>query len=161
MLTMKLTSKIIFVLGVCSFLMLYSGCNKKHPAPPSITDQQIDLLGKSVWKVTAVTKDAVDQIADYATFTMTITGTKGATSVKYSTSGGKSGFKYPWAANGTLTFDTVNPATTLTRDDTPAVIVTYAATATQLTMSFNYSGPGFTATRSQVVTGQWVFTFSH
>jgi hypothetical protein len=158
---MKVAGKIVFILGVSCFLMLNSGCKKHNSEPEPVTDQQIDILSKSTWKVTAVTKDNVDQMADYGTFQLTLSGTKGQNLVSYSTSGGKSGFKYPWAANGTLTFDATNPKTSVTRDDN--VVITYGADAasTQLTMSFNYTGPGFTAARSQVVTGQWLFTFSH
>ncbi len=159
-LTMKLAFKTIFILGVSCSLLFYSGCSSKHPAPPVITDLQIDLLTKSVWKATAVTKDGKDVLSpDYSSFTMTLTGTKGQTApfVNFTT-GGRTGTKYPWATTGKLTFDATNPATTLGRDD--GVTVTYAATATQFTMSFTYNGPGFNA-RTGVVTGLWQFTFSH
>ena len=155
---MKLAVKIIFLLGVSCSLMLYSGCSKKHPAPPSITDQQLDLLTKSAWKVTAATKDNVDvKSPDYSSFQLTLSGAKGQKTIDYTTSG-RTGTKYPWAQSGKFVFDDNSPATTLTRDD--GVIVTYAATATQLTMSFDYSGPGFNA-RTDIVTGNWLFTFSH
>ena len=157
---MKSAGKIIFILGVCGSLMFYSGCSKKNPAAPSITDQQLAILTKGTsvtWKVSAVTKDNIDEKnPDYASFAMTLTGAIGSTDVGYSTAG-RTGTKYPWAAqNGKLTFDTTNPATTLLRDD--GVVVTYAVTASQLIMSFNYSGPGFNA-RTSVVTGIWQFTF--
>ena len=139
--------------------MLYSGCSKKHPAPPSITDQQIDLLTKGAWKVTAATKDNVDEMAIYGNVVMTITGAKGQTAtpitMTYTISGRTSTKKYPWQASGKFDFDPTDPATILTRDG--AEVVTYAVTATQLTMSFNYGGPGFIA-REGVVTGNWLFT---
>lgn len=157
---MKLLSvKIILLFGVCGSLMLYSGCSKKHPAPPSITDTQLTLL-KQTWKVTVVTKDGVDQMADYGGFTLTFTGDLGQTNIGFTRAGG-TGTKYPWPATGTLVFDATNPQTTLTRTDptipvTPAIVITYAVTTSKLTMSFGYSGDGFS--RQMVVTGAWQFT---
>ena len=156
---MKLAVKITFILGAFCFLMLNSGCSKKHPAPPSITDQQIALLTKATWKVTDAKLDGVSQMADYSTFTITFTKTD-ATHIHAKTAN-RTGTKYPWAVESDLTFDATNPATTLNRDDTPVpVIITYSVTADLLQMSFDYNGPGFNA-RTSVVTGQWTFSFGH
>ena len=154
---MKLAVKITFILGAFCFLMLNSGCSKKHPAPPSITDQQIALLTKATWKVTDAKLDGVSQMADYGTFTFTFTKTD-ATHLHVKTAG-RTGTKYPWAADtNNLTFDAANPATTLNRDD--GVVITYSATADLLQMSFDYNGPGFNA-RTSIVTGQWTYSCSH
>jgi hypothetical protein len=154
---MKFAGKILFALGIVAFLMMYSGCKKHQTEPEPITDQQLDLLTKAPWKVTAVTLDGVDKKSDYANFQLTMTGTKGQTTFNFTTSGRPS--LSPWPASGNFTFDGTNPATTLSRNDTPPVSVTYAATATNLTMSFQFSGNGYTA-RIGNVKGVWNFTFS-
>ncbi len=155
-LTMKLTGKIIFIAGVVCFMMTYSGCKKHHDEPIPITDQQLDLLSKTAWKVTAVTLDGTDKMSDYSSFTITFSGTKGQATFNYTTAGRTPSPLYPWAKTGTLTFDGTGPATKLTRDD--AVPITYAVTATQLTASFLFSGNGYAA-RVGNVQGAWIFTF--
>lgn len=154
---MKLAAKIALLVGVVCLLTLNSGCKKKDPEPPSVTDQQIEILTKSEWSVTVAELDGVSQMADYGSFKMTISGSKGQKTIDYSTTG-RTGTKYPWAQHGSFTFSDTNPATTLSRDD--GVSITFSATATQLQMSFNYSGPGFNA-RTGIVTGAWTFTFTH
>jgi len=113
---MKFASKIVLALGIVCFLMMYAGCKKHKDEPVPFTDQQLDLLNKAVWKVTAVTLGGVDKMSD--------------------------------------------STTNLSRNDTPPVIVQYAVTATNLNMSFSFTGNGYT-NRTANVTGDWIFTFGH
>ncbi len=154
---MKFAGKIVFALGIVGSLMMYSGCKKHHTEPEPIPDKQLGLLSTGPWKVTAVTLDGVDKKADYANFTLTMSGTKGQTTFNFTTAGRPT--LSPWPASGNFTFDDTNPSTTLSRNDTPPVAVTYSATATQLIMSFTFSGNGYTA-RVGNVKGVWNFTFS-
>jgi hypothetical protein len=107
--------------------------------------------------------DGVDKIAagEYTTaFTLTLSGTVGALAsapFNYTTTNPAVKLS-PWAASGTFTFDAISPSTIVKRDD--ATVVTYTASDTQLTMSFNFSGAGFPRGRAEVVKGQWEFTFS-
>jgi hypothetical protein len=135
---------------------MYAGCKKHNPAPVPVTDQQLDLLTKSTWKVTTVTLGSVPKTSDYPNFTLTITGTKGQTIFNFTTAGRPS--LSPWPASGNFTFDADAPLTKLSRNDTPPVAIQYAATATNLTMSFSFAGNGYT-NRVGNVTGDWVFTF--
>jgi hypothetical protein len=153
---MKLAGKIVFSLGIVCFLFMYAGCKKHNPAPVPVTDQQLDLLTKGPWKVTAVTLDGTTQMTDYANFALSLTGTKGQTIFNFTTAGRPS--LSPWPASGTFTFDATSPATLLSRNDNPPVAVTYAATSTQLTMSFSFAGAGY-INRVGNVKGVWVFTF--
>ena len=144
---MKIAGKIAFAVGIVCFLMMYSGCKKHKDEPEPVTDVQLKLLTNTfaptgqVWSVTAVTLDGVDKKSDYTSFKLTLTGIKGQTQFSFATAGRPA--LSPWPASGNFTFDATNPATTLSRDDTPPVTVTYAATATQLTMSFTFSGAGY------------------
>ncbi len=155
---MKAAGQLLTLLGVVALLSLNSGCKPAHHDPEPVTDQQLDLLSKGPWKATAVTLDGVDKMGDYPAFQLTMTGTKGSTTFNFTTSGRPS--LSAWPASGNFTFDATAPSTTLTRNDTPPVIVTYAATETSLSMSFQFSGNGYTS-RVGNVKGQWVFTFSH
>ena len=155
---MKFAGKIALALGIVCFLMTYSGCKKKKEEPVPIADQQLDLLTKAPWKATGVTLDNVNKMSDYANFTLTMTGTKGNPQFSFSTAGRPS--LSPWPANGNFTFDTASPASKLSRNDTPPVAVNYTATASTLTMSFNFTGAGYTA-RVGSVKGDWTFTFGH
>lgn len=154
---MKFASKIMLLIGISCGLMLYSGCKKKEPAPEPVTDQQLDLLTKGPWKISAVTRDNVNEISNYTGFTLTLTGTKGQTTFGFST-GGRPVLS-AWPSTGNFTFDATNPTTVLSRNDTPPVSVTYSVNSTQLTMSFQYSGGGYPA-RVGVVSGLWNFTFT-
>jgi hypothetical protein len=149
---MKLSVKLFAAMALACVLLTYSSC-KHHtdPAPP-ITDTQIDLLIGKTWKVAAVTKDDVAQTG-YTGFTLTFTGSHGASSVSFTTANRPP--KSPWPASGTFTFSTASPQTSFTRDD--GVAFTYSVTASQLQMVFDYNGDGFT--RVAEVKGKWNFTF--
>jgi len=154
---MKFAGKIVISAGILCVLMMYSGCKKDNPPPVLVTDQQLDLLSKGPWKATAVTLDGADKKADYAVFELTMTGTKGQTTFNFTCAGRPT--LSPWPQSGNFIFDATTPTTTLTRNDTPPVTVTYAVTATNLTMSFQFSGNGYNA-RVGNVKGVWNFTFS-
>jgi len=149
---MKLAGKTLFSLLVFGVLLSYSGCKDKKSEPEPITDQQIEKLSKP-WTIDAVTLDGVVKTSDYANFTLTLSGTKGTTSIGYTTTNRPS--LSPWASSGSFTFDATTPETKMTRDD--GVPVTYSVSDTQLQTSFQYSGAGFS--RVSAVKGQWVFTF--
>ncbi len=154
---MKLAGKVLLSLVVFGVLLSYTGCKKKKGDPEPITDQQIEKLSKP-WKVDAVTLDGVLQngtngTSDYTNFTITLSGTKGTTSIGYTTTNRPS--LSPWASSGSFTFDATTPETKLIRDDT--VPVTYSVSDIQLQTSFQYNGIGFS--RVSAVKGQWVFMF--
>ena len=149
---MKLAGKVLLSLVVFGVLLSYTGCKKKKGDPEPITDQQIEKLSKP-WKIDVVTLDGVVKTSDYTNFTITLSGTKGTTSIGYTTTNRPS--LSPWASSGSFTFDATTPETKLIRDDT--VPVTYSVSDTQLQTSFQYNGAGFS--RVSAVKGQWVFTF--
>jgi hypothetical protein len=122
-----------------------------------VTDEQLDLLTKAPWKVAAVTLDGVDKMADYTNFRLTLTGTKGQTTFNFATFGRPS--LGPWSLSGQFTFDGTSPTSKLSRNDTPAVSVTYVVSAANLTMSFQFNGLGYVG-RIASVNGTWNFTFS-
>jgi hypothetical protein len=154
---MKLTLKSLVVLALAGVLLTYSGC-KKHPETPvPITDTQITALSKT-WKVISVTRDATDETTDYASFQLTLSGTLGTQIVNYSCSARPS--LSAWPASGSFTFSTTTPTTNLTRDASGAdpIPVVYSVSSAQLILTFTYNGAGYS--RTDEVTGAWVFTLA-
>ena len=148
--------KSLLLMASVGVLFTLSNCGSPSPAPEPVADQQLAKLSK-VWKVTNVKLGGADKTTAYPGFQLTVTGTKGATSFGYTTSGRPS--LSPWKANGTWAFG-VEPLTMLVRDpDNTAdkLDMTYTVNEATLTISFTYQGAGYT--RVDVVKGAWVFTF--
>lgn len=149
--------KILTLIGLVAVLLTYSNCGD-DPAPPEpLTDVQLGKLAKT-WKINTVTLDGVDKKADYPTFTLTLTGTKGNTSFGYTTSGRPT--LSPWKASGSWEFGTA-PETQMIRDKGTAdeLAMTYAVTETTLSITFTFNGAGYPA-RTGVVKGVWIYTFN-
>ena len=131
---------------------LFSDCKKSSGPGQSPQDAQLVKLSKT-WKVTGtndVTLDGTPQTG-YGSFTLTVNGTAGQTTFGYTTAGRPT--LSPWPGSGTFTFGS-DFATQLTRDD--ALAITYSVSDTQLQLTYNYTGNGFSRTNN--VKGNWVFT---
>ena len=155
---MKVLKFLVAVFAVGT-LFTFANCGGSNPPAEPIADKQLRLLTQT-WKLTGVTLDGVDQKVNYPNFTLTISGTRGATSFNYKADGRPTSLS-PWKASGTWKFGT-DPATQITRDpDVTAdtLDMTYNVTdpAATLSIQFNFQGPGYT--RTGQVKGNWVFTF--
>jgi hypothetical protein len=154
---MKIT-RILSSLVITAVVLFISSCGpESHPEPP-IEEVQLAKLANT-WKISEVKLDDVSKKADYANFQLTISGTAGASSFGYSTTGRPS--TSPWPASGTWTFG-ANPETQVIRDSgADKLDITYAVNSdgTQLQLSFDFSGTGYPARVSNVV-GKWVFNFT-
>ncbi len=149
---MKIFKAMLVVIALGS-LLTYSGCKKNSGPGQTPQDAQLVRLSKT-WKFSKVTLDGVDQTG-YTNFQLTISGTAGQTTFGYTCSGRPA--LSPWPASGTFTYgDGTAFSTSLKRDD--ALPITYSVDdkATQLQLTFNYSGNGFS--RVDNVKGNWVFT---
>jgi hypothetical protein len=142
---------VLALLGVATSFWQCGG----DPAPAEDPkDAQLKKLSQT-WKATAVTFNSTP-ITGYENFQITMTGTVGQSTFNYNTTGRPSGILTPWAASGTFTFGT-DFSTVLNRDD--GTVVTYSVTATQLQMTFTYTGAGYTGSRVNNVNGSWSFVF--
>lgn len=165
---MKVARFLIAIIAIGS-LFTFSNCGDSKPAAEPIPDKQFRLLSENnrVWKLTGVTldgtslfKSSTNPTAPYDnTFTLTISGTKGAASFNYAVAGRPA--LSPWKASGTWKFGT-DPVTQITRDPditTDKLEMTYNVTdpAATLSIQFNFQGTGYT--RTDQVKGNWVFTF--
>lgn len=158
---MKHIIKLILIAGVFGVFLVSQGCKKDKGPGESIEDIQLGKLSK-VWTIdtaSPVTLDGATQTG-YDNFTLTISGTAGNTSFGYSVAGSPT--PNPWPASGLWSFGGV-PETEIVRDpDTNDVLnMTYSVSATQLQITFNFTGTGYPGTgRTSNVNGQWVFTFN-
>jgi hypothetical protein len=147
--------RILSLISLVAILLTYSSCGGDDPAEESVSDVQLGKLSKT-WKINTVTLDGVDKIADYASFQLVMSGTKGNTSFGYSTSGRPA--LSPWKASGSWEFGTP-VETQIFRDKgtTDELAMTYAVTETTLSITFTFNGAGYS--RTGVVKGQWIYTF--
>jgi hypothetical protein len=153
--------RILALVSITAVLLTYAGCNGKDPDPEPIADVQFDKL-KKTWKINTVTLDGTDKNLPpndvYKDFQLTFSGTKGTPPFDYSTSGRPS--LSPWPASGKWDFGTA-VETQMIRDKGTAdeLAITYAVTESTLTITFNFTGTGYSA-RTGVVSGDWVFNFT-
>ena len=150
--------RILSLLGLVAILLTYSSCGGDDPASESVSDVQLGKLSKT-WKINTVTLDGVDKKADYASFQLVMSGTKGNTSFGYSTSGRPA--LSPWKASGSWEFGTP-VETQIIRDKGTAdeLAMDYKVTdgtAPTLEIKFTFNGAGYS--RTGVVKGLWVYTF--
>lgn len=156
--------KLLVLIAAVGTLFTFSNCGGGGSTPEPVTDQQLTKLTKT-WKLTAVTLGGVDKSAFYSTsgnnqFKLTITGTKGASTFAYTTTGNPPSGSV-WKGSSDWKFGT-DPLTMIKRDLalTPPLEVTYTVTSTTLEIRFTFSGPGYTNQgRTEETAGNWVFTF--
>jgi hypothetical protein len=159
---MKILFKSAIVVMALATLLTYSGCDPGGPGDPTVEEVQLAKLSGS-WAVSAsqastdVKLNAVSQKTDYNSFTLTLTGTPGATSFGYTTTGRPAKLN-PWPSSGTWKFSTNSPETTVIRDPGGAdeLEMTYTVSDTQLEITFTFAGAGYSRTKQ--VQGTWVFT---
>lgn len=151
---MKSTVKAILMGAVFAIFLISQGCKKDSGPGETIEDIQLGKLSKT-WSFSSVQLDGVDQTG-YDNFSLTISGTAGNTSFGYSVSGSPT--PNPWPASGTWSFG-ATPETQIVRDPGTAdeLDLTYSVSATQLQITFNFSGSGYPGGRTSNVNGQWVF----
>ena len=154
---MKSFRVILLFLSVGILFTLTNCGSDSKPAEP-IADQQLTKLSKT-WKLTSVTLDGTAVTTpSYSAFQLVMTGTKGATSFGYTTSGRPS--LSPWKTSGTWSFVNGQETTMITRDPdnaTDKLDMTYVVSESALEISFNFQGAGYT--RVDQVKGNWVYKF--
>lgn len=151
--------KFILLLLCVGALFSLTNCGSDSKPTESISDQQLTKLSKT-WKLTSVTLNGTAVTTpSYAAFQLVVSGTKGATSFGYTTSGRPT--LSPWKASGTWSFVTGQETTLITRDPdntSDKLEMTYLVSESTLELSFNFTGPGYQG-RTDQVAGNWVFKF--
>jgi hypothetical protein len=167
-------SRILITVFSFGTILTFSGCGKSSPGE-TISEKQFDLLSTKTWSVAnggSVSLGGVDQTSTWSGFTLTISGTKTASTFSYVCTGRPA--LGPWPAGGgasglgTWAFGT-DPTTQIIRDPndtngntlpmTYTVTAASGSTAATLQISFTFtptsSNPGYTRTSN--VGGAWVF----
>jgi hypothetical protein len=139
-------------IAVLGTIVALSGCGGGKGNVESTTDKQLSLLSKT-WKVSSVTQDSNAPTDDWSNFTITISGTKGSKTFDYSCSGRPA--LSPWKVSGSFQFDDAQPTSIVKRDDGASVTYSVDPASANLTMSFTFSGTGYS--RVANVSGDWVF----
>lgn len=157
---MKILSRILSLLVIASLGLAYVGCGGKDKGEDDVEKTQLAKLA-AVWTVSSVTLDGAPR-TDFPGLTLTISGTFDSTNPKgpynYSFTGTRPN-PSPWPVNGQWSFG-ANTLTQLVRHDNPDLDMSYELTDSQLTISFNYTGEGFTGSRVSQVKGNWTFVFT-
>lgn len=159
-----------FVLTVLSLgvIFSFSGCGGKGGGGETTQDKQFGMLSTKTWNISSVFLGGVDQTSTWTGFKLVISGTKGSSTFSYNTATGTRPTLGPWPSGGgvgglgTWAFGN-DPVTNIIRDPGKAdeLPMTYAVTATTLTISFPYSGAGYGPNqRTGNIGGNWVFTFN-
>jgi hypothetical protein len=156
--------KLLVLMVAVGALFTFSSCGGDGTTPEPPADQQLTKLSKT-WKLTAVTLDGATMASFYKVtgtdqFKLTITGTKGASTFAYTTTGNPPSGSV-WKGSSDWRFGT-DPLTMIKRDLalTTPLDVTYTVTTTTLEIRFTFSGAGYTSQgRTEQTNGAWVFTF--
>jgi hypothetical protein len=158
---MKFYLKPVLSVVALAILLGYSGCGGGKEPGPSDEEKALTALS-ATWKVsgtnTDVTLNGVSRKADYANFTLTVSGTAGAATYGYTTAGRP--VLSAWPSSGSWKFGDVI-ATDIIRDpgDTNKELdMHYTVSDTQLELTFIYDKAG--ESRTSQVTGTWVFRLS-
>jgi len=152
-------TKVFIMLALLGVALSFWQCGDDSAPAVDPQDEQLTKLSQT-WQASAVTfasGGSPQPVTGYDNFAITLSGTAGQSTFNYTVTGRPSGILTPWNGSGTFTFGT-DFATTLTRDD--GTVVTYSVSATQLQMTFVYTGAGYTGSRVNNVNGSWTFTFA-
>ena len=152
---MKSLFKISLVALSFIVLVTYSGCKGKKQTDPSVEEVQLKALSKS-WKVSSVTHNNTIDIAYTSSFILTISGTAGSSSFGYTVSGRPA--TSPWLGTGSWSFgSTVESQIVRDKGTADELPITYSVSDTNLKLSFDFSGPGYSNSKVENVAGPWVF----
>jgi hypothetical protein len=159
--TMNHLSKFCFLLILVSITALNSSCDGSDDPDKSEEEIQLDKLKAATWQLISA-NDGNDRTNEYPGMTLTFSGTfTSAGTYAYTSSATSWPSASPWKEDDSWKFVSGSVTNKIIRlsDDTE---MTYALANSdkQLTISFNYAGPGFNNGRVEEVEGDWVFTFT-
>ncbi len=160
--------RFLFLLGAVGGLLTFSNCGGGGSTPEPVADQQFTKLSSKTWTISSVSLDGTDRTAEYQAgvtgdagpMKLTISGTKGNASTYAYAVAGRPALS-PWPKSGTWQFGT-DPTQNIIRDKgtSSELAVNYATDGTTLTITFTYSGNGYSNPRVGVVAGGWTFKFT-
>jgi hypothetical protein len=158
---MNLLARIVYFLFFVSIAVVNSSCDGSDDPEKSEEEIQLDKLKASQWTLLSAS-DGTDRTSEYPGMTLTFTGSFSAGGTyAYTSSATDWPSASPWNDEDSWKFVSGSVSNKLIRlsDDTE---MTYLLSNSdkQLSLSFNYTGPGFNNARVEEVEGDWVFTFT-
>lgn len=151
--------RVLSLLLVSAVLLTYMGCDGGGSTPEPIEDVQFTKLAKT-WKISTVSRNSVDQTANYTGFQLVLGGIKGTPPFSYTTTGRPS--LSPWPASGTWEFGSAVETQILRYNtiDDDVRDITYTVTESTLTLTFTYPDGQDGYSRTKEIQGPWIFTFT-
>lgn len=157
---MKIAARLlVMVVLLGGTVVLLSNCKGKDPAPASKEKTQLEKL-VTTWNLTTVTLDGSPR-TDFTDVVLTLNGNYVADGGSYTyTTTGTFPNPSPWEKIGEWKFGP-NPETQIVRiSDSQSMNYSLSSNNTVLTITFTYSGQGFTGGRVNEVEGNWSFEFT-
>lgn len=158
--TMNRLNRLFYLLLLVSVAVFNSSCDNDDDPGKTEEELQLDKLKAATWQLISA-NDGTDRTSEYPGMTLTYSGSfsNGGT-YAYSSSATSWPSASPWKKDDSWKFvaGSVNSKLIRLSDDTE---MTYTLTNSdkQLTLTFEYAGPGFNNARVEEVEGTWVFTF--
>ena len=154
-------SRLFFLSLLVGVTIFSSSCDNDDDPGKTEEETQLEKLKAAPWQLISA-NDGTDRTSEYPGMTLTYSGSfsTGGT-YAYTSSATSWPSASPWKQNDSWKFVAGSTSRKLIRlsDDTE---MTYALSNShkQLTLTFDYAGPGFNNGRVEEVEGQWVFTFT-
>lgn len=158
---MKIFSRFLSLLIISGLSLFYAGCGGSSSSTDPAEKVQLAKLS-TTWTIYSATLDGAVRTGDFDKLTLTVGGTFSTATPKgpYTyTCGGTRPNPSPWPASGTWKFGSDAKTDLLRNDPDGDLAMTYEATDTQLTITFNFTGTGFAGSRANQVVGNWEFVF--
>ncbi|MEJ1237606.1 hypothetical protein WBG78_05745 [Chryseolinea sp. T2] len=157
---MKFVTKWSSFITLFAAILVLSSCGGDDPEK-SEEEVQLEKL-KGTWTMASVQNDGVDRSDEYPGMKITLSGTyvSGGTYDLTSSATDWPSLS-PWKASDKWKFNSANVSSIIVRvTDNLDMNYTLGNSDKQLTITFNYSGPGFNNSRTSSVSGSWTFTFT-
>lgn len=154
-------TRIFSLLILVSAGLFYASCDGSEGGDKTEEEIQLDKLKAGQWTLFSA-NDGTDRTTEYPSMTLTMSGSFSAGGTySYTSSATTWPTVSPWKKDDTWKFQSASVGNTIIRlsDDQ---VMTYELTNSdkQLTISFNYTGPGFNNSRVASVEGAWTFVFT-
>jgi len=158
---MNLITRIFSLLLLVSAVVFFSNCGGGDDPTTSEEEIQLDKLKAGTWTLISAS-DGSDRTSEYPGMTLTYSGSFSAGGTySYSSTATSWPSISPWEDAGTWKFVSGSVSNKFIRlSDDEEMTYTLSNSDKQLSISFNYTGPGFNNSRVESVEGDWVFTFT-
>jgi hypothetical protein len=158
---MNRITRILSLFLLVSAVVFFSNCGGGDDPTTSEEEIQLDKFKAGTWTLISAS-DGSDRTSEYPGMTLTYSGTFSAGGTySYSSTATSWPSISPWEKAGTWKFVSGSVSSKLIRlSDDEEMTYTLSNSDKQLSISFNYTGPGFHNGRVASVEGNWVFTFT-